>query len=81
MEKIELYAPDDSPITGIKLVNGEYAEVSFFYSRSSRVSIFEVDNQKEANWFTDQYGEKVLKDSNGKEWPSSDVEFYSLGRR
>jgi hypothetical protein len=81
MEKIALYAPDDSPITGIKLVNGEYAGVSFSYSKSSGVSILEVDNEKEANWFVDQYGEKILKDINGKEWPSSDVEFYSLGRR
>ena len=81
MEKIALYAPDDSPITGIKLVNGEYAEVSLFYSRSSLVSIFKVDNRKEVEWFTDQYGENVLRDVNGKEWLSSDVEFYSLGRR
>ena len=80
MEEIKLYAPDNSPITGIKLVNGEYAEVSLFYNRSSRVSIFEVDNQKEQNWFIDQYGENILKDINGKEWPLSDVEFYSLGR-
>ena len=80
MEEIKLYAPDNSPITGIKLVNGEYAEVSLFYNRSSRVSIFEVDNQKEQNWFIDQYGEKILKDINGIEWPLSDVEFYSLGR-
>jgi len=81
MEKIELYAPDNSPIAGIKLVNGEYAKVSFFYSRSSRFSLLEVDNQKEESWFTDLYGEKILIDINGKEWASSDVEFYSLGRR
>ena len=81
MEKIELYAPDNSAIAGIKLVSGEYAKVSFLYSRSSQVSIFEVDNQKEEDWFIDQYGEKILIDINGKEWASSDVEFYSLGKR
>ena len=80
MEKIALYSPDDAPIIGIKLVSGEYAKVSFSYSRSSRVSILEIDDWKESDCFKDQYGESVLRDANGKEWPSSDVEFYSLGR-
>lgn len=81
MKEIDLYAPDDSPIIGMKRIDGTYTQVGLKYCKDSKLVLFTVKEPNGIPIFKDESGENILKDIHGKEWLSSDVEFYSLGRR
>lgn len=74
-EKIKLFAPNSLPIIGARMSDGSIIE--FEYSYGKNISIYTLSDRSNENP-NDKNELYALVDSNGKNWDSNDVEFYTL---
>lgn len=80
MAEIYLYAPNNSRIVGIKLKDESYSILACVYNRRFKTIIYQLPRNNIEKLFKATSGDYILKDELGIEWPSTDVEFYSLGK-
>lgn len=76
---IKLVAPNDLPIVGIRLEDGNVCGVVYTYDNVSLVGVMELQNRGSANTLN-RDGGSVLVDSAGNEWPAPDIEYDSILR-
>lgn len=76
-KKINLVAPNNLPIVGIRLDDGAVNDFEYFYDTVNRVRSFVLKPVATAKIMT-RDGDHVLVDSEGNEWLASDIEFDSI---
>jgi len=79
-DKINLVAPDSSPIVAIKLNDGSTSTFDCLYDKNNKTIMYLLPSGNTAKLLEDG-GQHILVDANGKEWASSDIEYHSLGSK
>jgi len=77
IHRLKLIAPNSLPIVGMKLEDGSVSDFEYSYDDISKVSMYILPNGRTISHSKNE-GLTALIDSNGNEWPHSDIEFHSL---
>lgn len=75
--KITLVAPNELPIIGVRLEDGSIHDFEYFYDNVNLVRSFILKDGAKSKTLN-QNGDHVLVDSNGNDWPASDIEYNSI---
>jgi len=76
-KKITLVAPNELPIIGIRLEDGAIHDFEYFYDNVNLVRSFILKAGVHAKTLN-QNSDHVLVDTEGNEWPASDIEYDSI---
>jgi hypothetical protein len=76
MEVIKLFAPNERPIVGVVAADCSVRAFTYSYNRSSMVRLYVLADGTELS-----EGSVVLVDAEGKQWDSTEVEWYTLFKR
>jgi hypothetical protein len=76
MEHIKLFAPNDRPIVGVLAKDNSTRTFTYSYNRATQVRLYVLDDGTPL-----PDGPATLVDADGKQWNSTDVEWYTLFKR
>lgn len=75
--KITLVAPNGLSIIGIRLEDGSIHNFEYFFDNEKLIRSFILKDGVKSNTLK-QSGDHILVDSNGNNWPATDVEYDSI---
>lgn len=76
LEERQLFAPTGKRIVGIRAQDGTVRTFEYSYDPQAIVSTYVLDDGTSIG-----QGPAVLVDEEGRDWPSSEVEYYTLFQR